>query len=276
MGAPKRRAEIVQGVGEHARAMMQRRIAKVRSAGYDTMSVNPLLIPMLYEFHGAGSFAELGELLLAWHLMTGHATSFGKLVDEKILPDVFGTTKLTARFRAGTPPFLDSCFNDIDHLVSRADATPELLSLKMSRWTIQLGQAVGLNHAFARILGPAYEGEFQSIAVGVAVGRSESLTDKYDILRGINRGKIHDVVDLSAQVKVLAGREFWAWLNEGETETQDWVLEGILSGVKDSGMSARSAQLLDAYKTAFSNQYAAFVDGDGEIDWIGLLARFSG
>ena len=32
------------------------------------------------------------------------------------------------------------------------------------------------------------------------------LTDKYDILRGINRGKQHNVVDLTANVKVYAGR----------------------------------------------------------------------
>jgi len=85
--------------------MVKQRMAKLRGGLYKTMAINPLLWPVLFELHHATSFEELGELLLAGHLMSGHFTSFGKLMDEKILSNVFGTTKLTPGFRAGKHAF---------------------------------------------------------------------------------------------------------------------------------------------------------------------------
>ena len=71
----------------------------------ETMSVNPFLLPFLFDYHDLDGFEKLADLLMAAHLMTGHATGFGKLVDEKILPNVFKTKKLDSSFRRlNSPP----------------------------------------------------------------------------------------------------------------------------------------------------------------------------
>ena len=148
MPALIQRQDVIKGVSIETRWVVKTRMAKLRAGIHDTMSVNPFLIPILFDLHHAENFAELGELLLAGHLMSGHTTSFGKLIDEKILPNVFGTKKLDAKFRASTPPLIESCFNEIDHLVPRGRKKPILLSLKTSRWTIQLTMAKEMNTAF--------------------------------------------------------------------------------------------------------------------------------
>ena len=197
------------------------------------MSISPFLIPILFDLHHAESFAELGELLLAGHLMIGHFTSFGRLMDEKVLPKLFGTQKLSSAYRRRNPPLGAACFDEIDHLVPHPAGKPALLSLKSSRWTIQLTAAVQMNRAFAEITG-RYSDLYDEIVVGVLSGTADQLTDKYAILRGINRGKSHDVVDIQANVQVLAGREFWAWINGDEAATQDWIMDGILAGLRST------------------------------------------
>ena len=271
---PISQAVIVDKVAVETQWMIQQRMEKLREGLHDTMSLSPFLIPILFDLHHADSFADLAELLMAGHLMIGHFTSFGKLIDEKILPKVFGTHKLSAKFRAETPPLTLSCFNEIDHLVPR-NGRFALLSLKASRWTINLSVAKELNSAFSTILRD-HVASYNEIVVGVFNGKAEGLSDKYDILRGINRGKIHDVLDIQTNVRVLAGREFWSWLNLGETQTQDWVLDGILQGLHVANCREESRVLLRAYISAFNDRYAKHIKEDGSVDWHQLLAEVNG
>src|SRR6185312_5105032 len=93
------RATVVGIVKDEACWMIKNRVEKLRDALTESMSVSPFLIPILSYLHQNANFGELGELLVVGHLMVGHFTSFGKLVDEKILPRAFKTRKLDAAFR---------------------------------------------------------------------------------------------------------------------------------------------------------------------------------
>jgi hypothetical protein len=268
------RDSVVQIVSEETRWMVKQRMFKLKEAMTESMSVMPFLMPILYDIHGATTIQELGDLLVIGHLMVGHSTSFGKLLDEKVLPKAFKTEKLTGAYRAANQPFKEACFNEIDHLVRRPEG-PVLLSLKASRWTIQLTAAIELNSAFDKIL-KGYSPPYNRIVVGVFAGKRESLTDKYDILRGINRGKKHNVVDLTGNVLVYAGKDFWTWLNNGEEATQGWVLDGILKGLKDADCRKECAELLRAFKDSFNKSYAQYVKKGGAVDWHGLLTAING
>ncbi|MGB8130814.1 MAG: restriction endonuclease [Candidatus Angelobacter sp.] len=254
--------------------MIKNRVEKLRDALTESMSVSPFLMPILAYLHQSANFAELGEILVAGHLMVGHSTSFGKLVDEKILPWAFKTRKLDGAFRKATEPLVQACFNEIDHLVPRPGKSDALLSLKASRWTIQLTAAVELNKAFALIL-KDYCPPYCEIVVGVFAGHSERLTDKYDILRGINRGKQHNVVDLTKKVQVYAGKEFWTWLNNGEPATHEWVLQGILEAVKtDCGKEFKELQ--KSFIESFTKKFAKHIGKSGEVNWFGILKEING
>ena len=102
------------------------------------MSVNPFMAPLVMGMHGFDGFAETASFMMGGHLATGHATGFGKLVDEKILPNVFGTVKLSAAFRSAHKPYQMSVFDEIDHIVTGPGGKANLLCLKAGRWTIQL------------------------------------------------------------------------------------------------------------------------------------------
>jgi hypothetical protein len=263
------------GVAKWTIWWLEERKKKLREHLSDTMAVNPFLLPILFDLHNITQFDQLNELLIGSHLVTGHNTGFGKLVDEKILPNVFGTQKLDSSFRKSHKPFNQACFDEIDQVVVRKDSKPDLLSLKASRWTIQLTMAVQLNKAFEEIL-DEHGDSFSDVVVGVYYGKNDNLTDKYDILRGINRGKKHDVKDLTSRVKVYAGRDFWEWLNAGESKTQDWVLEGIQSGLIQDDSRAECGKLLDAFKEKIVKTYSAYVQKDGTIDWSKLLKDING
>lgn len=271
---PLIRETIVKGVAVETQWMISQRLKKFREGLYDTMSVSPFLMPILFDLHHADNFSDLAELLMAGHLMIGNFTSFGKLIDEKILPTVFRTTKLSSQYRALHPPLAKSCFNEIDHLVPR-NGKMVLLSLKASRWTINLSVAKELNSAFSTILRDHIE-LYEEIVVGIFNGTSDGLTDKYDILRGVNRGKIHDVKDVRTNVIVLAGRSFWSWLNFGEENTQDWVLDGVLQGMQTVDCRDEAHTLLQAYTNAFNTKYAKHIKEDGTIDWHQLLLSING
>jgi len=275
MSALVSKDSIIEIVRKETSWMVEQRMNKLQEELHSSMSISPFLLPILYDLHHANNFAELGELLLAGHLMIGHFTSFGKLIDEKVLPKVWGTKKLDAKFRDSTTPFKESCFNDIDHLVPRIDAKPVLLSLKSSRWTINLSAAKELNTAFYELL-ERHLDEYDEIIVGVFNGTQEGLSDKYDILRGINRGKVHDVKDITSHVKVLAGRHFWSWMNGGEMATQDWILDGILEGLRDVNCREACRELLVNYATAFNRSYEQHLNQDGTINWYGLLSEING
>ncbi len=246
------------------------------------MAVNPFLLPLIFGIHQFQNFAELAEFLVAAHLSTGYATGFGKLIDEKILPQVFGTTKLDKAARRNRP-FSMHVFDEIDHIIPPANGKPaKLLSVKAGRWTIQLTMAVQLNKAFKELLDLRdSEGlgtfTFDEIAVGVFYGTTDMLTDKYDILQGINRGAHHNVTDITKHVHVYAGREFWTWLNSGEQQTQEWVLEGILQGFTVAKESMGSlADLLAGYRKEFAQQFQTFVRPDHTIDWQGIIRKING
>jgi hypothetical protein len=272
----KNKDEVVEQVKEWALWWVKERRKKLEDQLTDTMAVNPFVLPFFFEYHGIADFEELADLILASHLLIGHNTGFGKLIDEKILPNVFGTIKLSGAYRAAHPELLPACFNEIDHIVVRPDGQKELMSLKAGKWTIQLTMAMQLNSAFNEII-THYPAIGNKIVVGVFYGKGDDLTDKYEILRGINRGANHNVIDLTNHVEVHSGRAFWSWLNEGAADTQEWVLEGIISGVKESGISQISKELLKQFKERFVEKYEADVrDEDGNLNWFKLLERING
>ncbi|WGG50745.1 hypothetical protein [Rugamonas sp. DEMB1] len=272
--------EVISGVATWTVWWLAERRKKLVAQLSDTMSVNPFLMPLLFEFHGLESFSELSDLIVGGHLMTGHSTGFGKLIDEKILPNVFGTAKLDNNYRRNSG-FSESFFDEIDHVVSRSDGSNELLSLKAGKWTIQLTMAVQLNHAFNEIV-KAFPNRFSRIIVGVFYGSADGLTDKYKILRGVNNGKNHDVIDLTDHVSVYAGREFWSWLNDGEPLTQDWVLQGFLMGIEEhrrgEEMQPKKVhEYLQEYKESIHAKYAGYTSaGVGGINWPQLLSDING
>jgi len=276
------KATVVTGVSTQIVWWMGERKKKLAKLRHETMSVNPFLLPLILGMHQFKTFDELVDFLVAAHLSTGYATGFGKLMDEKILPKVFGTTKLDKAARRNATLKM-AVFNEIDHIIKPANGGPcKLLSLKAGRWTIQLTMAVQLNRVFgellkhrdSQILG---DYTFDEIAVGVFYGTKETLTDKYDILRGINRGANHDVQDLTKHVNVYAGREFWAWLNGGEEKTHEWVLEGILHGFSTAEKSMGSlGDLLDGFRKEFSQQFQSFVRPDHTVDWHAIIRKING
>jgi hypothetical protein len=266
---------VITGVEREVTWWIEQRLHKLREHLSDSMSMNPFMAPAVAGIHGLNSIDELIQLYVSAHLMTGHATGFGKLVDEKILPRVFGTRKLDAGYRQATVPLSASRYDEIDHIVQLPRKTkPTLLSLKASRWTIQLSMATALNRSFEEIK-QQDSSRFDGVVVGVYYGKKELLTDKYDIVRGINRGAVHDVFDLRDFVSVEAGAGFWSWLNGGEPATQEWVLEGITSAVNSSQVSSRSANLIRAFERKISDDMAD-LHAQGEVKWIEFLLSING
>ena len=252
---------------------VEQRKSKLEHQLSETMSVNPFMIPILAELHDLSSMGEIADLIIAAHLMTGHATGFGKLIDEKILPNVFGAKKLDSAYRK-VSGYKHSCFDEIDHEITRQNGAKDLLSLKAGKWTIQLTMAVQLNTAFKEILDDHGHG-ISSLNVGVFYGQKNDLTDKYDILRGINRGANHNVIDLTDKVFVHVGAEFWRWVNDGEPQTQAWLMNGILKALKDLNIRDHSKSLLETFKVGVEQKYDS-LNGDEGLDWHGLLKQING
>lgn len=265
-------AEIRDGVKEITKWWIGQRKQKLINELSDSMSLNPFLSPFLFDFHNLNNFDELLTFLISAHLMVGHNTGFGKLVDEKILPKVFGTHKLDKSYRK-TPPFIESHFNEIDHVILREDGTKELLSLKAGKWTIQLTMAMQLNTAFDHIV-RNYSTDYKRIVVGVFYGNAAGLTDKYEILRGINRGANHGVVDLTEHVSVYAGSEFWDWLS-GVPGTQEYVLTGIIEAMQEESTRTESARLLENFKKAVGRSYGITDISTQTPDWFDLMHRIN-
>ncbi len=221
---PYNRNHVISKTEVLTSAFLKRRLAKIQSNDITKfLTVNPFLLAAVAEFHQFDTVSEVAKFLFVAHMSTGHATGFGKLVDEKLLPDVFGTKKLNKALRTERK-WTSVYFNEIDHIVF--PDTPDwcLLSLKASAWTIQDSMAQNLYSSFSNIIDFNQQGK--GIFVGVFYGHSGDLTNKYQILRGADRASEGRKVE-QKQVHVLAGQEFWAWLNYGETQTQFWVLEGI-------------------------------------------------
>lgn len=261
--------EIIQGVKEITIWWVDQRKEKLRKTLSSTMSLNPFLVPFLFEYHNLEDLDQFVDLILASHLMIGHNTGFGKLVDEKILPRVFNTLKLDRAFRLANPPLENSAFNEIDHLVPRSDGKHDLLSLKAGKWTIQLSMAIQLNRSFSDIL-KFYGATYDKIVVGVYYGSKDDLTDKYEILRGINRGAEHHVVDLTKNVDVYTGIDFWSWLGQ-DKNTQTYVLSGITNALDELQIRKQNQELLDKYKEHVKSIYTDILDKDDSDKWKDLL-----
>jgi hypothetical protein len=265
--------EVTSSVAQWAKWWVGQRRKKLDEVRHETMSINPFLVPAIQMIHGLESPSALSKFLVAVHFGIGHATGFGKLVDEKLLPNVFGTQKLDAATRKQLDLTAPE-FDEIDHLVPGA-GEPTLLSVKASQWTIQLTMAVKLNHAFSQLVTHRRKRvyKFSKIVVGVYSDRRESLSDKYDIVCGINRGKQHGVIDLRGDVEVLAGTDFWAWLNGGERQTARWVSRGIVRGCSEA--FHESGDLKQQVRD-FEQQVADNISSDGQLNWDALVDRVSG
>lgn len=267
---------MVDGTATEVLWWLKNRLKKFKELSHESMAINPFMAPALMALHSHDSFEDLAELLLGGHFMTGHSTGFGKLIDEKLLPNVFGSVKLDKSFRKNQP-YHSSLFDEIDHIVGTGD-NAEYLSLKSSRWTIQLTMATQLNAAFARLVDQraARALQFKRIVVGVIYGKAEDMTDKYRIIRGICTGAEHDVQDIAKHVDVVTGRGLWTWMNGGEVATQDWVLDGILKAIDDSKNDlAEAKEHLARYKAQFSANFRQHIK-DGVIDWHEIIRTING
>lgn len=271
----KTKIEVVSDVKTWTRWWVKQRRKKLEDQLNETMSINPFLMPFLFDYHDLKKLEDLVDLIIASHLMTGHATGFGKLIDEKILPNVFGTKKLDVNYRRLNKPLNNSCFDEIDHLIIRKNGTKQLLSLKAGKWTIQLTMAVQLNFAFVEML-EKHKDVFDEIIVGVFYGKQVDLTDKYDILRGINRGANHDVKDIRNHVSVYSGREFWSWLNDGEQDTQEWVLQGMLEALQEEKIHETASALLAEFKNGVVQKHENDIRDGEKLDWYKLLKKING
>lgn len=268
--------DVVDGVRVQSVWWLNERIKKIRNADHNTMEVNPFMAPLVSALHGHENFPALADFLLGGHFSIGHATGFGKLIDEKILPRVFNTVKLDKSARK-TGVFNKSCFNNIDHVVHK-DGKDILLSLKASKWTIQLGQAVELNKSFfdIRSLYEAKDHTYDHIIIATFYGHADNLTDKYRLVRGISFGANHDVYDLQDYVTVLAGRDFWTWLGDDD-QTQSWVMEGIQEAISEKQEDLDATQeLLSHYRESFIERYSKNIDADGNINWYSILNETNG
>lgn len=254
---------------------LETRAKKLLSTNHKSMEVNPFMAPIISALHGFTEPEHITDFLVSGHFLGGHNTGFGKLIDEKLLPKVFGTTKLDAKARTALK-YVSPCFNDIDHVVQRNGKTV-MVSLKASRWTIQLSQAKGLNSSFSEISKLSRDKlvDVNGIIVGVLYGSKSNLSDKYDILRGINRGANHDVLDVRSFVNVLAGREFWAWLGD-DLKTQEWVMEGILTAI------SRKQKLLNKVEEAsqdmeedFSRRFPKKLNHRKTKAWVKYLKKIN-
>jgi len=272
------RREIIEGVAAHVVWWVNQRRTKLKNLRHDTHAVNPFLWPLTMAMHGYEEFRELAAFQLGGHLVEGHATGFGKLIDEKILPGVFGSTKLDKAYRQAEPGFNEPEYDNIDHLVPGLEDAVDLLSLKAGRWSIQLGQAVQLNRSLQVLLEKREKGlvKFDRIVIGVFYGTPATLTDKYSIIKGVHGGATHDIRDISAHVDIQVGRQFWSWINGDQQDTDEWVLEGVQEGFRQS--VEESGSLADLYE-AFIDDYAAEYEryfNDGRPDWLGLLRDVNG
>jgi hypothetical protein len=248
---------------------IDRRSAKIARSEHSSMQVNPFLAPLLCAMHGLDNVEDLSAFVTAGHFYIGHGTGFGKLVDEKILPQAFGTQKLDKAYRAKAG-FTDPAFDDIDHIVTKDDKT-FLLSQKASKWTIQLSQATGLNKSFKSLLDMRDAGKltFDKIVVGVFYGHDDDLTDKYRILRGITTGAAHDVIDISSDVDVYAGRSFWAWLAD-DPAAQEWIMAGIWRGIEKTKIDKANV-LPELFATTAGGVLSQLGEPKNEEDWIAFI-----
>ncbi|MHB1422124.1 MAG: PDDEXK family nuclease [Gemmataceae bacterium] len=261
--------QVIDGTAKETSLFRGRRLRKLRTEISGVLNINPFLMRALKDFHQINDLPALANFMLSWHLGNGHATSFGKMIDERILPSVFGTQRLDSTCR-DVPPYNLEPFDDIDHIVKRHDGD-YLLSLKASAWTIQLGQAMGLYNHFHSLI--QQDQQKSGIVVGVYYGHKGLLTDKYRIVCGENVRR-QDIMTRLDCVAVRAGEQFWSWLNDDERQTQVWLLEGVMKGAEQfrentpemrEVVGGAANRLVEELK----KKYGLAVEGG--IDWFLLL-----
>lgn len=265
------KSKVIAEVEECVRWWIEQRAAKIGQVEHGSMEINPFLAPLICALHGLDSASDLSKFITAGHFYIGHGTGFGKLIDEKILPRAFGTIKLDKAYREQAG-LTDPAFDDIDQIVIKPDGR-YLLSQKASKWTIQLGQAMGLNRSFRSLLNLREAGQvdFKKIVVGVFYGHADDLTDKYRILRGITTGAAHDVTDISSHVDVHSGRDFWSWLADDEA-AQEWVMVGIHRAIASSSAAEVEAQRADEkIEHRVTGMLSQVGDVKTEQDWINFI-----
>lgn len=263
--------QVIEKVCHLTRWWISQRAAKIDQVEHGSMEVNPFLAPLICALHGLKDARELATFVTAGHFYIGHGTGFGKLIDEKILPQAFGTAKLDKAFRLANG-LTDPAFDDIDHIVTKSDGV-YLLSQKASKWTIQLGQAMGLNRSFKALIDMRDRGDtdFKKIVVGVFYGNNDELTDKYRVLRGITTGAAHDVIDISSEVEVYAGRSFWAWL-AGDARAQEWVMKGIYQAINAAGSEeSESQEATEEIKRDLTGMLSQVGKIDDEEGWVAFI-----
>ncbi len=260
--------KIIETTAKETALFLGRRIRKLRTEISGVLNINPFLMRALRDFHQIKDQTSLSEFMLTWHLANGHATGFGKMIDEKILPRVFGTKRLDSSCR-DEAPYNREIFDDIDHVVARRDGE-YLLSLKAGAWTIQLGQAMGLYRHFLAL---GKEGlQSKGIVVGVFYGHRGLLTDKYRIVKGENVRHQTEMEQLP-YVEVKAGEKFWTWLNDDAASTQDSLLEGIAKGADDFLASSPDASVVVGVRPAPRRGVEGQVRAAGRWgDRLGLVA----
>jgi hypothetical protein len=262
---------IIQRVSDLTAWWIGQRTAKILQVEHGSMEVNPFLAPLICALHGLHNSRELSDFVTAGHFYIGHGTGFGKLIDEKILPEAFGTEKLDKSYRK-QKGLQHPAYDDIDHIVTKPDGR-YLLSQKASKWTIQLGQAMGLNRSFKTLLDMRDQGlaDFKKIVVGVFYGHNDDLTDKYRIIRGITTGAAHDVVDISNDVEVHAGRSFWNWLVDAP-DAQEWVMSGIIRAIQNAKADEKEAQsATENIERELTGMLAQVGDIQTEGDWLRFI-----
>ncbi len=261
--------EVIDGASLETQLFLGRRLRKLRTEISGVLNINPFLMCAIKDFHQIKDQESLAQFMLIWHLGGGHATSLGKMIDERLLPNVFGTTRLDTTCRH-QEPYNQPPFDDIDHVAHRQNGD-YLLSLKASAWTIQYGQAMGLYRNFKELgdLGLQRKG----IVVGVFYGHKGLLTDKYRIVKGENVRR-QDTLSILPYVEVKAGAMFWSWLNDDQIETQEWLLEGILKGVEQfSSHNEDMAAIVGGAASQLIKELQVKYDlpSDGSINWSLLL-----
>ena len=173
------------------------------------------------------------------------------------------------------PIYGNHCFDNIDHVVTKKSKTV-LLSMKASKWTIQLGQAVELNRSLATLVKMREKGELNFDEIIVATFYGKSLTDKYDLVRGIVAGKAHDVKNIKEHVIILAGRHFWTWIGDSE-DTQFWVMQGIQQAIAAKKDDLKDVlQGLKAFNKSFTAKYNKAMSESGNINWEVFLKLVNG
>jgi hypothetical protein len=75
---------ILSTVSEETCWMVSQRMNKLREELHTSMSISPFLLPILFDLHHAGSFEELGSLLLAGQRHSKQR-SWTPVIDENIL-----------------------------------------------------------------------------------------------------------------------------------------------------------------------------------------------